>query len=366
MITGFATLESAVETMKHGAFYYIAKALQARRGTKGRERGRREGRGSRGKRPPERADRDLPGQGQDHYQDRTMQKLLDTAKQVAPVDCNVLITGESGTGKELVARYIHYNSLRSEGPFLAVNCGAFTEELLANELFGHERGAFTGALTMKRGLIETASGGTLFLDEITEMSAHNAGEAPQGDSGKGSSSGSAEHAPLKIDVRFIAATNRNIQDTIREGVLPAGPLLQAERGDAARPRLCRRERMSIPLLSHYFLDKYAVLMKKNVTAIAPDVMALLLSYDFPGNVRELENIIERGVALSHGDIHRNRPPARGPERVDNHDVPEKRRKVSVPGGAGKGLHHVGPEGGGGNKTLAAQVLGIDRCLCGGS
>ncbi|HWR90584.1 MAG TPA: sigma-54 dependent transcriptional regulator, partial [Dissulfurispiraceae bacterium] len=212
MITGFATLESAVKTMKHGAFYYIAKPFKLDEVRKVVKEAVEKVRLKRENAHLREQIETFQGKVRIITQDGTMQKLLDTAKQVAPVDCNVLITGESGTGKELIARYIHYNSLRSEGPFLAVNCGAFTEELLANELFGHERGAFTGALTMKKGLIETASGGTLFLDEITEMSATMQVKLLRVIQERellrvGGTS------PLKIDVRFIAATNRNIQDT---------------------------------------------------------------------------------------------------------------------------------------------------------
>ncbi len=164
MITGYATLDSAVEAMKNGAFYYIAKPFKL-------EEVRKVVKEAVHKVRLKTENRQLREQ-LEHYQgkvkiitqDPNMQKLLETSRQIAPTDCNVLITGESGTGKELFARFIHLNSKRAEGPFFAINCGAFTEELLSNELFGHEKGAFTGADSMKKGLIEMASGGTLFLD----------------------------------------------------------------------------------------------------------------------------------------------------------------------------------------------------------
>jgi len=169
MITAYATIPSAVEAMKKGAYDYIAKPFKLDeikkivRGAIEKVRLRKENAILK-----EQLER-YEGRVKIITQDSEMQRLLDVARQIAPTDCNVLITGESGTGKELFARYIHYNSKRAEGPFFAINCGAFTEDLLSNELFGHEKGAFTGATAMKKGLIESASGGTLFLDEITEM-----------------------------------------------------------------------------------------------------------------------------------------------------------------------------------------------------
>ena len=170
LITGYATLESAVEAMKNGAYYYIAKPFRLDEVRKvvaeamEKVRLRRENRSLR-----EQVE-DFQGKVRIITQDAGIQRLLDLARQVAPTDCNVLITGESGTGKELFAQYLHHHSRRQNGPFLAINCGAFNEELLANELFGHVRGAFTGANADKKGLLVAADGGTLFLDEITEMS----------------------------------------------------------------------------------------------------------------------------------------------------------------------------------------------------
>ena len=170
LITGYATLESAVEAMKRGAFYYIAKPFRLDEVRKvvaeamEKIRLRRENRALR-----EQVE-NFQGKVRIITQDGEMQRLLDMSRQIAPTDCNVLITGESGTGKELFARYLHHHSLRAEGHFLAVNCGAFNEELLANEMFGHVKGSFTGAAADKKGLLVAADRGTLFLDEITEMS----------------------------------------------------------------------------------------------------------------------------------------------------------------------------------------------------
>lgn len=150
MITGYATLESAVQTMKHGAFYYVAKPFKLDEVRKVAKEAVEKVRLKRENRQLREQIEKYEGKVKIITQDANMQRLLETAKQIAPTDCNVLITGESGTGKELFARYIHFNSGRAEGPFFAINCGAFTEELLSNELFGHERGAFTGATTMKK------------------------------------------------------------------------------------------------------------------------------------------------------------------------------------------------------------------------
>ncbi len=358
MITGYATVASAVETMRKGAYHYIAKPFKL-------DEVRKVVREAVEKLKLKRENRQLREQLETYQgkvkiitQDANIQRLLDTARQIAPTDCNIVLTGESGTGKELFARYIHFNSTRAEGPFFAINCGAFTEELLGNELFGHEKGAFTGATAMKKGLIEMASKGTLFLDEITEM--------PQSMQVKllrviqekeVLRVGGTE--PVKVDVRFIAATNRDIQDTIKSGQFRQDLYYRLNVVSLHIPPLSER-RDDIPLLCYYFLKKYATLMNKEVTEISEEVMTILMNYDFPGNVRELENIIERGVALSNKS------------RIEVAHLPEDIKELSIRTFRKKEgripsleeqeeayikwvLKEVG-----GNKTLAAQILGIDR------
>ena len=358
MITGFATLESAVDAMKHGAFYYIAKPFKLEEVRKvvkeAVEKVRLKGENRQLREQIE----SYQGKVKIITQDVNMQRLLDTAKQIAPTDCNVLISGESGTGKELFAKYVHLNSARSEGPFLAINCGAFTEELLSNELFGHEKGAFTGAAAMKKGLMEMASGGSLFLDEITEMPSSMQVKLLRAIQEKevlrlGATS------PLKVDVRFIAATNRDIQDAIKSGRFRQDLYFRLNVVSLHIPPLSERKE-DIPLLSYYFLKKYAAVMKKNITEISQEVIALLMNYDFPGNVRELENIIERGVALTNSNA------------IETANLPEDLRELSIKTFRKKEgkipsledqetsyiqwvLKEVG-----GNKTLASQILGIDR------
>lgn len=358
MITGFATLESAVDAMKHGAFYYIAKPFKlddVRKVVKEAvEKVRLKGENRQLREQIE----SYQGKVKIITQDMNMQRLLDTAKQIAPTDCNVLISGESGTGKELFAKYVHLNSDRSEGPFFAINCGAFTEELLSNELFGHEKGAFTGAAAMKKGLIEMASGGSLFLDEVTEMPPSMQVKLLRVIQEKEVLRLGATN-PLNVNVRFIAATNRDIQDTIKNGHFRQDLYFRLNVVSLHIPPLSERKE-DIPLLSYFFLKKYAAIMKKNVTEISQEVIALLMNYDFPGNVRELENIIERGVALTNSNT------------IETANLPEDLRELSIKTFRKKEgkipsledqetlyiqwvLKEVG-----GNKTLASQILGIDR------
>ncbi|MBW2151751.1 MAG: sigma-54-dependent Fis family transcriptional regulator [Deltaproteobacteria bacterium] len=231
-------------------------------------------------------------------QDKEMLRLLDLAKQVSDSKASVLIQGESGTGKELFARYIHQTSNRRKGPFVAVNCGALPEALLESELFGHEKGAFTGAVTRKIGKFEMADGGTLLLDEITEMAFHlqskllRALQEQEIDRVGGL-------RPVPVDVRVIATTNRNIQEAIgserfrkdlfyRLNVIPIKvPPLRSRKDD-------------IPLLVNHFIEKYNEIDGRNVKCLTKEALAKLCQIPFFGNVRELENIIERAVLLSDG------------------------------------------------------------------
>jgi DNA-binding NtrC family response regulator len=358
MITGYATLDSAVEAMKHGAFYYIAKPFKLEEVRKVVQEAVHKVRLKTENRNLREQLESYQGKVKIITQDPTMLKLLETSRQIAPTDCNVLITGESGTGKELFARFLHLNSGRAEGPFFAINCGAFTEELLSNELFGHEKGAFTGANTVKKGLIEAASGGTLFMDEVTETPPSMQVKLLRVIQEK-EVMRVGGIAPLKVDVRFVAATNRDIHDTMKSGAFRQDLYFRLNVVSLRIPPLSERKD-DIPLLSYFFLKKYSLLMKKEVNEISEDVIALLMNYDFPGNVRELENIIERGVALTNG------------KAIETGHLPEDLRELSIKTFRKKEgripsleeqeeayikwvLHEVG-----GNKTLAAQILGIDR------
>jgi DNA-binding NtrC family response regulator len=358
MITGYATLDSAVESMKHGAFYYIAKPFKLEEVRKVVKEAVHKVRLKTENRQLREQLESYQGRVKIITQDPNMQKLLETARQIAPTDCNVLITGESGTGKELFARFIHLNSKRAEGPFFAINCGAFNEELLSNELFGHEKGAFTGANSVKKGLLEMASGGTLFMDEVTEMPPSMQVKLLRVIQEKEVLRVGGTES-LKVDVRFVAATNRDIHDSMKSGGFRQDLYFRLNVVSLRIPPLSERKD-DIPLLSYYFLKKYALLMKKGVTEIAEDVITLLMNYDFPGNVRELENIIERGVAMTNGAA------------IETGHLPEDLRELNIKTFRKKEgkipsleeqemtyiqwvLNEVG-----GNKTLAAQILGIDR------
>ena len=357
-ITGYATAESAVQALKHGAFYYIAKPFRLDEVRKvvaealEKVRLRREN--------------DELRREVEHYrdgegivtQDVEMQRLLDMARQIAPTDCSVLITGESGTGKELFAKYLHKQSARAEGPYVAINCGAFSEQLLANELFGHEKGAFTGANTLKKGLIEVSSGGTLFLDEVTEM-------APSMQVKLLRVLQEEEvlrvggTRPVKCDVRVLAATNRDVDEAVKDGSFREDLYFRLNVVNLRIPPLARRKG-DIPLLAQHFLLKYASRMKKPVTRISGEVMALLMDYPFPGNVRELENLIERGTAMAQGDTIEV---AHLPETLQKRGGVDFRRiegrlptlEEQEQTYISRVLDEVQ-----GNQTAAAQILGINR------
>jgi len=358
MITGYATLESAVDAMKKGAFHYIAKPFKLDvvrnvvREAVERVKLKKENIQLR------EYIESFQGKVKIITQDIHMQRLLETAKQIAPTDCNVLLTGESGTGKELFARYIHFNSTRAKGPFFALNCGAFTEELLSNELFGHEKGAFTGAQSMKKGLVEMASGGTLFLDEITEMSPSMQVKLLRVIQEKEVLRLGGTQ-PVKVDVRSIAATNKDIHEEIKAKQFRQDLYFRLNVVSLNIPPLSER-RDDIPILSYYFLKRYAALMKKDVTHLSEDAMELLMNYDFPGNVRELENILERGVALVTGNTIEV---AHLPEDLRTLSIRTFRKKQGkIPSLEEQELAYIQwvLREAGGNKTLASQMLGIDR------
>jgi two-component system response regulator PilR (NtrC family) len=229
-----------------------------------------------------------------------MRRVHDLIAQVATTKTNVLVSGESGTGKELVARGIHDLSERREKPFIAVNCGAIPENLLESELFGHVRGAFTGAVSNKPGLVETADGGTLFLDEI--------GELPQSLQVKllrliqeKTLRRVGGNQDQRIDVRIVAATHRDLRAEAEAGRFREDLYYRLNVIQIGLPAL--RERMEdVPLLVQHFLEKYRRELGKEVQGLSGAAMEKILAYAFPGNVRELENLIERAVALSRGPV----------------------------------------------------------------
>ena len=353
IMTGYATIDSAIEVMKAGAYQYIAKPYRANEIRKMVAEALE-------KRRIRIKNRKFKEQAKKIKkinmiaEDPSMKKVLKVTRQVAMSDCTVLITGESGTGKEIIAQFIHESSTRSNGPMVAVNCGVFTEDLLANELFGHEKEAFTGADTRKKGLIESANGGTLFLDEITEipppmqvklLRVLQEREVLRIGSTK----------PIRVDVRFLFATNRDLGQMVKEGKFRQDLFFRVNVVNIDLPPLSERRR-DIPLLVHFFIKKYSESADKNIRNITPDAMAMLQDYDFPGNVRELENIIERAIVFCQGDTI-------GVEHLPDIDVVTFRpRKGCWPTLKDQEreyilwiLKHTAW-----NKSKAAKVLGIDR------
>lgn len=358
MITGFATLESAVNTMKQGAFYYIAKPFRLDEVRKVTQEAAEKVALKKENRHLRQLIEAYQGKVRIITQNKDMLNLLETARQIAPTDCSIIVRGESGTGKELLVRYIHYNSRRANGPFFAINCGAFTDELLTNELFGHEKGAFTGAVAQKKGLLEIASGGTLFLDEVTEMSpAMQVKLLRVIQEREMMRVGGTE--PITVDVRIISASNKAIKEQINSGKFRSDLYFRLNVVTLRIPPLAGRKD-DIVLLCYHFLKKYATLMKKEIDEVSKEVLDVLEGYDFPGNVRELENIIERGVALSNGTsieaVHLS-------EDLRDLNIKTFRRKDGyIPTLEEQErsyiqwvLNEVK-----GNKSAAAKILGIDR------
>jgi two-component system response regulator PilR (NtrC family) len=228
-----------------------------------------------------------------------IEKVYEIIRSVAQTDSTVLISGMSGTGKELVARALHYNSKRSTKPFIAVNCGAIPESLMESELFGHRKGAFTGAITDKIGYFKAADGGTLFLDEISEMPLHLQVKLLRAIEQKEITPvGSA--SPITVDVRFLASTNRSLLEEVTGGRFRKDLYYRLNVVEVNLPSLTERKE-DIPLLVEHFLDKYRREMRKGIKGVDETAMRLLIQHEWKGEIRELENIIERAVIFCKGD-----------------------------------------------------------------
>jgi two-component system response regulator AtoC len=296
LLTAVQTLRTAVEAMKLGAYDYLTKPFDV-------EDLRAVARRAFERRALHREITYLRGElarheGLDALVGRSaaMQGVLDLVRRVAPNPATVLVTGESGTGKELIARAIHQQGPRAARPFVAVNCGALPAELMESELFGHERGAFTGAHARKLGRFEIAHTGTLFLDEVATLR-----RALQPKLLRAIQEREIERVggtrPVKVDVRFIAATNVDLRRAMADGSFRDDLYYRLNVVQIAVPPL-RERREDIPLLVEHFLAKYARLFGRPVTQVSPGALELLQQYHWPGNVRELENVIERSVALA--------------------------------------------------------------------
>jgi two-component system NtrC family response regulator len=300
VLTAYGTIEDAVAAIKAGATDYLTKPVHLdellHRLAQVREKQRliAENRALReALRERHRVEGILGESG-------VMQEVLSLVSRVAPSDATVLIRGESGTGKELIAKAIHYASRRRDAPLVTVNCAALPETLLESELFGHEKGAFTGAAVARRGRFEAAQGGTLFLDEIGDVPLHlqvkllrvlQEREIERLGSSR----------PVPVDVRLLAATHRDLEALVRDGRFREDLYYRINVVTVAVPAL-RERRDDIPLLLEHFLTKVARANGKTVRGLTRDARDALLRYDYPGNVRELENIIERAVVLTRDDV----------------------------------------------------------------
>src|SRR5215203_5864335 len=229
-----------------------------------------------------------------------MQRVYHFISKVAPTDATVLINGESGTGKELAARALHRNSKRAQKPFMAVNCAALNEALLESELFGHEKGSFTGAFAQKKGRLEIADRGTVFLDEIGELTPQlqvkllRVLQEREFERVGGT-------VTIKVDLRVIAATNKNLEEAIETGQFRQDLYYRLNVVSLEMPAL-RERRDDIMLLANYFADKYGARCNRKLRGVSPEARNCLTAYDWPGNVRELENTIERAIVLGTTDL----------------------------------------------------------------
>ena len=356
IVTGHGTISTAIEAMREGAFHYVTKPVNFTEiRTLARHAQEKIAMRMENTRLRE-ALLGTTGLSSIVGKSPAIQELFSLIRKVAPVDCNVLVQGDSGTGKALVALALHHLSPRRNQPFVTFNCGGFTEELISSELFGYEKGAFTGAATGKIGLLEAASGGTVFLDEVGEMPLsmqvrllHVLQERRILRVGG--------TRPVDLDIRVIAATNRDLKAEVEKGNFREDLFFRLNVVSTTLPRLADR-REDILLLVQHFIEKYRLAFRKQVYDLDDQALAALMGYSFPGNVRELENIIERAVALTDR------------ETITPADLPEDIRRLEFDTLEGGDLPTLAEmerryvikilEKTGYNKKLAAEVLGMPR------
>ena len=361
IMTAYSSVESAVEALKSGAYDYLTKPLDFDELRLVMERAMEHSH----LREENRLLRETLGVHFDtqHIIGRSapMMRLMETVAQVAPSEATVLITGESGTGKEMVAGAIHFNSPRKDGPFVKINCAAITETLLESELFGHEKGAFTGAHRQKEGRFRQAHGGSLFLDEISEMSFAMQVKLLRVLQEREITRVGGEEV-IKVDVRIIAATNKDLAREIEVGRFREDLYYRLNVVALEMPPL-RERREDIPLLAQHFLEALSKENRKNIKGFTPQAMDRLMKYDWPGNVRELMNAVERGVVLSRSPyLDEEVLSLISSDELSSQDI-----------SSGDGLDANMPldevekatilktlESAGGNKSEAARRLGITR------
>jgi two-component system response regulator HydG len=305
IITAFGTVETAVEAMKLGAFDFLTKPFAPEVVRLKVERALELAGARRARRRLEAQNEYLRGQAEERYEfaelvggSEKMQKVFRTVERVAPTDSSVFIAGESGTGKELVARAVHNLSKRASGPFIKVNCGALTETLLESELFGHERGAFTGAVKTKLGRFELADGGTLFLDEIGDVPLSMQVKLLRVLQEQEFERVGGEQT-IKVDVRVVSATHKDLESEVAAGRFRQDFYYRLHVVPLELPPL-RDRRDDVPLLVQHFIAKLGPRTNPAVRGIADDALGRLMAYGWPGNVRELENVIEQALVFADG------------------------------------------------------------------
>ncbi|WP_257458670.1 sigma-54-dependent transcriptional regulator [Archangium lipolyticum] len=359
LMTAYGTVETAVAAMKDGAYDFITKPLKRHSLVKSVQKAleRHELAAENRVLKAKLAEMGNAGGRAMVGQSPAFRAMMDTLRQAAPSTATVLLLGESGTGKELAARALHEQSNRARGPFVAINCGALPESILEAELFGVERGAFTGAVARREGRFERASGGTLFLDEVGEMPL-----SAQVKLLRVLQEGELERLggtqTVKVDVRIVAATNKDLQREVAEGRFREDLYYRLNVVEVRVPALASR-REDIPLLADAFLRRFAAKNGKALRGFSPDAVSVLENYAWPGNVRELEHAVERAVVLAKSDV------------LEVADLPEAVRKGPL-GSAGQLVIPIGTpmeeierrvihetlRHTKGDKTLAARLLGI--------
>ncbi len=357
IITAFGTIESAIQAIKMGAFDYITKPFQmdeliltVKKALENRFL----------KKEIVRLKKEVESRYQFHLligKSPSMQKIYDLVERISDTSANILISGESGTGKELVAKSIHYNGSRKNGPFIAVNCAAIPETLLESELFGYKKGAFTDAKTDKRGLVFEANEGTLFLDEVTEIPyalqakllrvIEERNVRPLGDTNS-----------YPVNVKIISATNSNIKSLIQQGRFREDLYYRLKVIDIELPSL-RERKEDIPLLVKHFFDKFNNELKKGISGISEDALKVLLNYSWPGNVRELENVIQRAITLAQHEVILPEDLPSFEEWAENPFEKALREGYTLDRLEKEYIRKVLIKLGG-NKSRASEILGLDR------
>jgi two-component system response regulator HydG len=359
IITAFGTIESAIKAMKLGAYDYVTKPFQmdeliltVKKALENRSL----------KKEVLRLKKEVESRYYFHRligKSPSMKKIYALIERISDSSSNVLLTGESGTGKELVAKAIHYNSIRKEGPLIAINCAAIPETLLESELFGYRKGAFTDAKSDKKGLVFEAHEGTIFLDEITEMPPTLQAKLlrvieerevrPLGDT-----------SSYPIDVRIISSSNRDIKSLIQQGRFREDLYYRLKVIDIELPPL-RERKEDIPLLIGHFIERFSREMKKGTSGVSEKALRILLDYAWPGNVRELENVIQRAITLSgHEMIQTEDLPSTLIQETDENIIEKSlQEKYTIEQLVNQYIKKVLIEVGG-NKSKAAEILGLDR------